>query len=194
MATTNFVDQTTIIEADWCNDVDEHVYDQTTGLHTAANITNVPAGSIAATDIQAAINELDTEKEPADATILKDADIGVTVQAYDVDTMKADTTDNLSVGFTTDIYDYSTTASITIDFTQESIATWTPGAAATINEDAVNGLQVILCTPSATISLSAGSNVEFNNSFGGTLDSGVDYVLTVAKFGTDTKVVVSTFS
>lgn len=32
--------------------------------------------------------------EPADATILKDADIGVTLQAYDVDTAKTDTTQN----------------------------------------------------------------------------------------------------
>lgn len=32
---------------------------------TAANINNTPAGNIAATNLQAAINELDTEKEPA---------------------------------------------------------------------------------------------------------------------------------
>jgi hypothetical protein len=35
----------------------------------AANITNVPAGSIAATNVQSAINELDTEKEPAITTL-----------------------------------------------------------------------------------------------------------------------------
>ena len=29
---------------------------------TAANVSNTPAGDIAATDVQAAINELDTEK------------------------------------------------------------------------------------------------------------------------------------
>lgn len=37
--------------------------------HPAAAITNTPAGSIAATDTQSAINELDTEKEPANANI-----------------------------------------------------------------------------------------------------------------------------
>lgn len=36
----------------------------TDGDHTAADITNVAAGGIAATDVQAAINELDTEKAP----------------------------------------------------------------------------------------------------------------------------------
>lgn len=34
------------------------------GDYTASNITNVPAGSIAAVEVQAALNELDTEKEP----------------------------------------------------------------------------------------------------------------------------------
>ncbi len=47
-----------------------------------ADMVNTPAGNISATTTQDAINELDTEKEPADATILKDADIGVSLQAY----------------------------------------------------------------------------------------------------------------
>lgn len=52
---------------------------------SATNTPNTASGNIVATNVQAAINELDTEKEPSDATIVKDADIGVTVQAYDVD-------------------------------------------------------------------------------------------------------------
>ncbi len=52
---------------------------------TASGVINVPSGNITATQLQAAINELDTEKEPADSTILKDADIGATVQAFDAD-------------------------------------------------------------------------------------------------------------
>jgi len=51
----------------------------------ASAIVNTPSGSISAINVQAAINELATEKEPADATILKSAAIGVTVQGYDVD-------------------------------------------------------------------------------------------------------------
>lgn len=62
MPTTNFVDKITVIEADWLNDVDNHVFDQSTGLHTAANITNVPAGNITSTSVQAAINELDSTR------------------------------------------------------------------------------------------------------------------------------------
>lgn len=39
------------------------------GDYNAGNITNTPAGSIAATDVQAALNELDTEKQPLDADL-----------------------------------------------------------------------------------------------------------------------------
>lgn len=62
MSDVTFVDQTTVITADWLNDANTHVNNKTTGLHTAANITNTPAGDIASTSVQGAINELDTEK------------------------------------------------------------------------------------------------------------------------------------
>ena len=56
MASTTFVDGETIIEATWLNDVNAVVY--TPGTQTAADIANVPAGSIAATNVQAALNEV----------------------------------------------------------------------------------------------------------------------------------------
>lgn len=43
-------------------DIRTHINAAFTQLGTAAGIINVPAGSIAATDVQAAINELDTGK------------------------------------------------------------------------------------------------------------------------------------
>ena len=45
------------------------------GDYTATQITNTPNGNIEAITVQSAINELDSEKEPADSTILKEADI-----------------------------------------------------------------------------------------------------------------------
>lgn len=39
------------------------------GDYTATQITNTPAGNISATNVQAAINELDAEKQPLDATL-----------------------------------------------------------------------------------------------------------------------------
>jgi len=39
------------------------------GDYTATQITNAPAGNISATTVQAAINELDSEKQPLDATL-----------------------------------------------------------------------------------------------------------------------------
>lgn len=41
----------------------------TAGDYTAADVTNVPAGGVAATTVQAAVNELDTEKQAAASTL-----------------------------------------------------------------------------------------------------------------------------
>lgn len=48
--------------------VDTHVND-TSGAHAASAISNTPAGAIVATDVQAAITELDTEKVPTTRTV-----------------------------------------------------------------------------------------------------------------------------
>ncbi len=53
--------------------VTAHLAD-TTDAHAASAITNTPAGNIAATTVQAAINELDTEKQPLDSTLTAIAD------------------------------------------------------------------------------------------------------------------------
>lgn len=63
---------------------------QAIGTVQASSVVNVPTGSVSATNVQAAINELATEKEPADGTILKNANLGSTVQAYDSNTAKTD--------------------------------------------------------------------------------------------------------
>lgn len=49
-------------------ELDNHISD-TTAAHAASAISNTPVGNIAATDVQAAINELDTEKQPAGSYI-----------------------------------------------------------------------------------------------------------------------------
>lgn len=96
---TTFVNNSTVIVADWLNEINDHVWSDTpvagTTVHDASVIANTPAGNIAATTVQAAINELDTEKLdanttvingttiPASVTLLDTTDIGSTVQAYD---------------------------------------------------------------------------------------------------------------
>jgi len=82
MATTNF--QTgTLIESTWLNDVDNAVYvdvpantaaiaahiADTADAHDASAISNVAAGNIVATTVQAAIDELDAEKQPIDTLL-----------------------------------------------------------------------------------------------------------------------------
>jgi hypothetical protein len=57
--------------------ISDHI--NSTIAHTATNLVNVAAGNIVATTVQAAINELDTEKQPVDATLTALA--GVTTAA-----------------------------------------------------------------------------------------------------------------
>lgn len=50
------------------NTIDDHIAD-TVGAHAGTAISNTPAGNIAATTVQAAINELDGEKQPLDTDL-----------------------------------------------------------------------------------------------------------------------------
>ncbi len=73
MSDTTFYDGATIIMADWLNEVNDHVHSSTpispaVTVHPASVIANTPAGGIAATTVQAALNELDTDKVPLNGT------------------------------------------------------------------------------------------------------------------------------
>lgn len=68
MATTNF-ETGTVITKEWLNDVNEAVYNPASIELSATDITNTPAGSIAATNVQTALNELDTKKAKAGANV-----------------------------------------------------------------------------------------------------------------------------
>lgn len=76
------------------------------GTLTASTITNVPAGNISATTVQAAINELDTEKQPTgnyitaltgDVVATGPGSVSSTIQANVVDDSKFRTSVGLSV-------------------------------------------------------------------------------------------------
>lgn len=54
----------TIITKEWLQDINDFVYNFTSGTTTALDVANVPAGNLSATNIQDAINELDLEKQP----------------------------------------------------------------------------------------------------------------------------------
>lgn len=73
MADTIFIDGQTVIQAAWLNPINDHVYSDTpvtgTTVHDASKIAVTPAGAIAATNVQAALVELDNEKQPLDATL-----------------------------------------------------------------------------------------------------------------------------
>lgn len=65
-------------------DIDDHIADAT-AAHAASAIANTPAGGIAATDVQTALNELDTEKQTAAQVAAAVAPVtATTVQLEDV--------------------------------------------------------------------------------------------------------------
>jgi hypothetical protein len=75
----------------------------------ASSIGFTPAGSIAATDVQAAIEELDSEK-------FDSSDLGVSVQAYDADTAKTDVVQSFTAAQRGAITALTDGATITPDF------------------------------------------------------------------------------
>lgn len=59
------------------------------GDYTATQITNTPAGSIAATNVQTALNELDTEKQPLDSDLTTIAGLTATTDNFIVSVSSA---------------------------------------------------------------------------------------------------------
>lgn len=63
MTDTNFTDKQTVIQTDWLNDINDHVYNDTpispaATVHKASSISNVPVGTVSSTNVQDALNEI----------------------------------------------------------------------------------------------------------------------------------------
>lgn len=83
---------------------------------------------------------------------LDTADIGVTVQAYDADTLFANVSDNLTAGFTATAYDAGTktTGTFTLDPTQGNIQRYVNGGAHTLAPPASDCSMVVKVTNNAS--------------------------------------------
>lgn len=111
--------------------------------HTISNVSGLQS----ALDGKSATNHTHAGYEPADASILKSADIGVTVQPYDADTVKATAEQTLSnktfTGFTETVFALTGTAPA-IDPGNGTVQTWTLTANSTPTDSLSSGQSVLL--------------------------------------------------
>jgi hypothetical protein len=127
----------------------------------AADIGFTPAGNIAATNVQAAIQELDTEKIATSA-------IGSTVQAYDADTAKTDVVQTFTAAQRGSITTLTDGATITPDFALNNHYQVTLGGNRTLaNPTNVvagqSGVIRVVQDGTGSRTLAYGSNFKFSN-------------------------------
>ena len=154
-----------------------------TGDQTAATVPYTPAGNIAATTVQGAINELDTEKATsaqgakADTALQPDA-IGVTVQAYDADTVKADVTQTFSAVQKTTVTPSSASLTVNIGAVMDGIIQPEAGGALTFTGIAAGIGFELLFINTTNFAITNGGNIKAPSTLFQTLSNTGRYRLT----------------
>ena len=160
----------------------------TAGLLTSANnLSDVANATTARSNLGLVIG---TDVQAYDATIVVDADIGVTVQGYDADTLKADTADTLTAPFrgtvTTD-NDLSFDQNTTNNFS----CTPTSGAALTFTNHTAGQSGYILLDNSAGVAITAAATTKINATDLTTISTAGVYLVSYFDNGTNAYVTVS---
>lgn len=112
--------------------------------------------------------------------------IGTDVQAYDADTLKADTSDELTAGFTSAVHDIgnSGTGTVTVSLTEESVQTLAiTGSFTLAPPSAENGVAIILATTDSTggYTLTSSGFTKVNGEWTNTAD--MVHLFTIRKVG-----------
>jgi hypothetical protein len=157
----------------------------------ATKVNDNTAGEVSAQDVREMLTDLEDSVIWNDevANYLETADLGVTVQAYDADTLKADTTDELTVGYSTAAYSLGTISSgtVTPEFANGNLQTLNNNGAFTLAPPSTGSgtmvIQVVNDASAGTITTSGFSSVT-GDVF--TTVSGAHFLLSIAKVGTRT--------
>ena len=160
----------------------------TAGLLTSANnLSDVANATTARSNLGLVIG---TDVQAYDATIVVDADIGVTVQGYDADTLKADVADTLTAPFrgtvTTD-NDLSFDQNVTNNFS----CTPSSGAALTFTNHTAGQSGYILLDNSAGVAITAAATTKINATDLTTISTAGVYLVSYFDNGTNTYITVS---
>jgi len=160
----------------------------TAGLLTSANnLSDVANATTARSNLGLVIG---TDVQAYDATIVVDADIGVTVQGYDADTLKADVADTLTAPFrgtvTTD-NDLSFDQNTTNNFS----CTPTSGAALTFTNHTSGQSGYILLDNSAGVAITAAATTKITATDLTTISTAGVYLVSYFDNGTNAYVTVS---
>lgn len=134
-----------------------------------------------------------TDVQAYDATNLVDADIGVTVQGYDADTLKADVSDNLTVGFSASDYaaGTQTTGTFTPDPANGNFQTATNGGAHTLAPPSLSCTMVVLYTNNGSAGAITTSGFSLVNGDAFTTTDTEQFVCYLTKIGSSSVLTVT---
>ena len=149
------------------------------GDYSAAQVTNVPAGDIVAVTVQAAINELDSEKQPVDATLTALAAFnsnGIIVQTA-ADTFAARSIAS-GTGITVSNGD-GVSGNPSIAISASGVTASTYGSASQVSSFAVNAQGQITSASNTAINITASQVSNFNEAAQDAMGAAVSDTATV---------------
>lgn len=168
-------------------------FTETNDLTAAVTWANVPDANITQSSVtqhQAALSITESQISNLGTTVVLDSDIGSTVQAYDVDTLKADTADTLTAPFRGTVTS-DNDLSFDLNATNNFSCTPTAGAALTFTNHTSGQSGYVLLDNSAGVAITAAATTKITATDLTTISTAGVYLVSYFDNGTNAYVTVS---